>query len=108
MTHSMILALQITLVGMGLVFTSIGGLWLMMALLTRLTADREPEPVLRAETLAEASAERHKAALAAVSVALASERASTARAFPLPPTATVSAWQAVMRAAQLRQRGPFR
>jgi hypothetical protein len=28
--------------------------------------------------------------------------------FPLPPTASVSAWQAVMRASQLRQRGRLR
>lgn len=108
MTHTMLLALQITLVGMGLVFASIGALWLAFAVLTRLTADREPEPDQPTDSSAEASARRRKAALAAVAVALATEQASGAMAFPLPPTAGVSAWQAVMRAAQLQQRGPVR
>jgi hypothetical protein len=108
MTHSMILALQITLVGTGLVFASIGGLWLLMALLARFTADQRTQPAPSVMSSTEGAVRRRKAALAAVSVALARERTSTTRAFPLPPTATVSAWQAVMRAAQLRRRGSIR
>ena len=38
---NMLLALQITAIGMGLVFGAILVLWLMMILLTALTADRK-------------------------------------------------------------------
>lgn len=48
-------------------------------------------------------------AVAAVSVALA-EQADHSRphVFPLPPTALVSAWQAVMRTRMLSKRGSIR
>jgi hypothetical protein len=108
MTHSMLLALQVTLNGTGLVLASIGGLWLLMALLARFTADQRTQPAPLVKSSSVSAEGRRKAALAAVSVALARERTSTSRAFPLPPTATVSAWQAVMRAAQLRRRGSIR
>jgi hypothetical protein len=103
---------------MGLVFGMICALWLGMALLVRLAADREePEvapalvaPDAPAELAAEAGldrAQRRRAAVAAVAVALA-QRARSSAALPPPPTAAVSPWQAVARSNQLRHRGRVR
>ncbi len=101
MPPSLLLSLQITLVGMGLVFAAILLLWALMAVLVRLTAERGPQGGVAERQLRERAA--------AVAVAAALERARQAPAqFPLPPTAFVSAWQAVMRAGRLRQRGPVR
>ena len=101
MTSEFAIALQLAAVGMLLVFGAILLLWVGMALLARSTAPR-PKPA-HPEDLEE---ERRRTA--AASAALAWLRSRARREFPLPPTALVSAWQAVMRAAQLRQRGPVR
>ena len=111
----MVNALWITLIGMGLVFVAILLLWGLMALLVRVTAEREaPEigveeeasPVLESEAVSSGAAEqerKHRAAAAAVAVAMAlrkpgyPERAAQ-------PSVSVSAWQAVHRASQLSQR----
>lgn len=99
------LALQITLVGMGLVFAAIVLLWGVMSLLVRLTTDAQQPDILPNES-AESDLKRQAAAVA-VSIALAQQSGkSELHAFPLPPTALVSAWQAVMRSTQLQQRGP--
>lgn len=98
------IALQITFIGMGLVFASIILLWGLMALLVRLTTDRpaliETSPVI-------VSGPKQQAAVAAVAVALAISNQKPPPLAP-PPTAIVSTWQAVMRANQLKQRGPVR
>lgn len=105
MLDSLTLALQITVVGMSLVFGAIILLWGVMALLMRLTARLSDE---------EASAEvvelelKQKAAVAAVMVALEREAEYEPHEFPLPPAAIVSAWQAVMRTKMLNKRGPVR
>jgi hypothetical protein len=96
------LSLQLAGIGMLLVFGAILLLWAGMSLLARATAAR-PEPPPPADVREE---ERRRAAAAAGALALL--RARERREFPLPPTAMVSPWQAVMRAAQLRQRGPVR
>jgi hypothetical protein len=115
-------ALQLTAIGMALVFGAIVVLWGAMALLVRLTARGEPEAETPAEAappasgvavqaLPKAGARRARlarlAAAAAVGLALAQRPAPAARA-EAPPTATVSAWQAAMRASRLNQRGPTR
>jgi Na+-transporting methylmalonyl-CoA/oxaloacetate decarboxylase gamma subunit len=97
----LLIAIQISLVGLAVVFASLLGLWLLMALLVRLT----PEPVERPSKPAEAD-QRAAAAAAAVAVALALQADRPPLA--VPPTATVSAWQAVMRGRQLKQRGSIR
>ena len=124
MPTDFLLALQISAVGMALVFAAIVLLWGLMALLVRLT----PEPAsydfaaatptdrraaLRERTQAVLAADasprvalRPRAAAAAVAALLADLR--SAPAAPPPPTATVSPWQAAMRANRLRQRGPTR
>lgn len=102
------IALEITGLGMGLVFAAIVLLWWMMNLLTFITADRkakpdsaEPAPVVEGEL---------KARAAAIAVAIALAEQQDSRAYPLsdPPTAIVSAWQLGMRTRQLQQKGPIR
>jgi Na+-transporting methylmalonyl-CoA/oxaloacetate decarboxylase gamma subunit len=121
MSENLSLALQITLVGMGIVFAAIILLGLVMAVLVRLTADKPEaagEESAAGEALpgatpgasaADAQQARRRAAAAAVAIALAQQADhSQPHAFPLPPTSLVSAWQAVMRTRILNKRGPTR
>lgn len=100
------LALQITLIGMSLVFGAIVLFWGLMSLLVRAAADRVERRTHDERDL------RRRAAVAAVAAALAELQARGAdekpHVPPLPPTALLSAWQVAMRANQLNQRGPVR
>lgn len=110
--NSMLLAIEITLVGMGLVFAAIILLWWMMSLLTIATADKEtssapaasvpdsaqPAPILESERKAQAAA-------VAVAVALAEQQNSCVHPLATPPAAVVSAWQLGMRTRQMYQKG---
>lgn len=107
------IAFQITLIGMGLVFAAIGLLWAVMVVLVRVTTQTEPSAPAETETpviiTPPPDTLQQKAAAIAVAVALAQQASvATPHEFPLPPTAFVSAWQAVRRSAQLSQRGPVR
>ena len=102
------IALEITGLGMGLVFAAIILLWGMMNLLTFITADRkhesdsaQPHPRLDGELKA-------RAAAVAVAIALAEQENPFRPALCDPPTAIVSAWQLGMRTRQLQQKGPIR
>lgn len=113
--NSMLLALQITALGMGLVFAAIILLWWMMNLLTFITTDKDassphsatvsdsakPAPIMDSDFTAQAAA-------IAVAMALAEQQASIAHPLSEPPTAIVSAWQLGMRSRQLQQKGPIR
>ncbi len=105
----LLLSLQITALGMGLVFGAILLLWLMMVLLTLFTADKEEpasdstEPVSIPET-----GFKLQAVALAVAIALAEQGQSTAHPLPDPPTAIVSAWQLGMRTSQRSEKGNFR
>ena len=106
--NNIVLALQITALGMGLVFAAIILLWGMMNLLTFITADKkpasdsaEPAPVMDSDIKAQAAA-------VAVAIALAEQQTSIAHPLSDPPTAIVSAWQLGMRTRQLQQKGPIR
>ena len=105
MSENLLIALQITLIGMSLVFGVIIVLWIVMSLLVRITAQRE-EPIEEAATPgpADQSDMKRRAAIAAVSVALAHELTPQLHEFPEPPTSIVSAWQAVQRSRYLTQR----
>jgi Na+-transporting methylmalonyl-CoA/oxaloacetate decarboxylase gamma subunit len=95
-------ALLITIIGMSLVFAMILLLWGLMAILVRLTAPSQ------GETKKEQAREMELmqlAAAAAVAAALANQPIETPHEFPLPPTAVVSPWQAVMRTKMLNKRG---
>jgi hypothetical protein len=110
MPTQLILSLQITLVGMGLVFAAILLLWGVMALLVRLTG--EGDSAGSKENADDLMDLKLRAASAAVAAALAIEKAkeeaSEQHEFPLPPTAIVSAWQSVMRANMLSKKGHVR
>ena len=108
MAENMYNALLITVLGMGLVFAAILMLWGLMALLVRLAPERQPAEA-ESEAAASALDRKRQAAAAAVAIALAQHEAGDElHEFPLPPTAMVSAWQAVMRSKMLNKRGPVR
>lgn len=102
MNSTLLLALQITAIGMGLVFAAILILWLMMILLTKLTPDA-PHPT-RASVSDPAPPDRvpetqllAQAAALGVVMAIAEQQLSSAHPLDEPPTALVSAWQLGMR-----------
>jgi Na+-transporting methylmalonyl-CoA/oxaloacetate decarboxylase gamma subunit len=105
----LVISLQITALGMGLVFGAILLLWLMMTLLTAFTAEKEeaasslPEPAPVSET-----GFKLQAAAIAVAIALAEQELSSAHPLAEPPTAIVSAWQLGMRTRQSSEKGNFR
>jgi Na+-transporting methylmalonyl-CoA/oxaloacetate decarboxylase gamma subunit len=123
MGENLTVALLLTLMGMGLVFGTILLFWVLIRLLVRVTS-KESSGVERVHSSdfsdqgTEAGLERdlkRRAALAAVAVVLVQERHRTEGApchepgpFPLPPTALVSTWQAVMRARLLGERRTVR
>lgn len=112
----LILSLQITALGMGLVFGAILLLWLMMTLLTTLTADKEGAELAPAEVSASNStgpasvstdSDLARAAALAVAVAL------TNRSYPLPtrcptplqPLSRPGSW--ACRTRQMSEKGTF-
>lgn len=107
--NNLILSLQITALGMGLVFGAILLLWLMMILLTLFTAEKVPAslPAPEPAPVSEAGF-KAQAAVLAVAIALAEQGQSAAHPLPEPPTAIVSAWQLGMRTSQRSQKGNFR
>jgi Na+-transporting methylmalonyl-CoA/oxaloacetate decarboxylase gamma subunit len=110
MLTNMVTALEITALGMGLVFSAIILLWAMMQALTALPFGQNtpekalpnPNPALTANEEDEIMAE---VAAIAVALALAEQSQSTARPLPQPPTALVSAWQLGMRSRQMYEKG---
>ena len=114
MSDAFIQSLQITALGMGLVFGMILLLWLMMVLLTSFTADKKTqsdEAIASDSPKADSVSEtvfKAQAAAIAVAIALAEQGQSTARPLTAPPTAIVSAWQLGMRTSQRAQKGNFR
>ncbi len=101
MSENFLLSIQITLIGMGLVFGAIILLWGLMSLLTRILAEKEAG----VEVPDEARKQKARAAAAAVAVALAEQAQSRIGHFPMPNTALVSAWQLGMRTRQMYQKG---
>lgn len=102
-------ALQISVVGMGLVFGSIFLLWLVMSVLVWGTTDRKTEETqIIAPDLEIERENKRQAAATAVALALALEVEARPHVPPMPPTAIVSAWQAVMRSNILDKRGSVR
>lgn len=100
-------ALLITLIGMSLVFAALVVLWGAMAFLMRVLSEK-PRASAEQDAAFQESELRRKAAIAAVAVAMAREAETDLHEFPLPPTAFVSAWQAVMRGNITRKRGNVR
>jgi Na+-transporting methylmalonyl-CoA/oxaloacetate decarboxylase gamma subunit len=101
---NMLIALQITALGMGLVFAAIILLWWMMALLTAIAVDKKPASSAKPAPIMDSDV-KARATAAAVVMALADQQASHAHPLSIPPTAIVSAWQLGMRTRQLYQKG---
>lgn len=106
------LSLQITVLGMGLVFSAIILIWALIVVLVNLTEEREA-PATAAPTAApiaqtdQQHVARKKAAVIAVAVALAeaAEAEDIHAMVPLPGSTEISAWQVARRADQLRPKG---
>lgn len=99
------IVLVMTGLGMGLVFMMIMLLWGLIALLAKGFSEN---PKALGDTIASTGStidRKRQAAAVAVAAALAREGISGPHEFPLPPTALVSAWQAVMRSEMLKKRG---
>lgn len=104
-------ALQLMAVGMSITFGIIVLLWGLMALLTRLTAERVAvdaipavAPLMVEPSQAEPSHEqRRRAVAAAVAVAMARHR--MARHGAAKPATTVSPWQAASRVSRSNWQG---
>jgi len=110
MSENLLLSLQITALGMGLVFAAIILLSLMMSLLTRFTADHADTSESGTDASDSANSARvmdagYKAQAAAIAVAIALAEKAQAQPISEPPTAIVSAWQLGMRTRQLYQKG---
>ena len=101
----MTIALWITAIGMGLVFGAIIVLWLMMILLTALTADKESASDSPEADSVSSNELFAQAAAIGVALAMAEQRLSSAHPLPEPPTAIVSAWQLGMRTRQMSEKG---
>ena len=107
MSENLLLALQITAIGMGLVFGAILLLWGVIAALVRLTSGsltpaEKPDPAL----VVTEQLQRQRAAAAAVAVAIQIKaRETEPQEFPLPEAGIVTAWQAVRRTGILNKRG---
>jgi Na+-transporting methylmalonyl-CoA/oxaloacetate decarboxylase gamma subunit len=106
---NMLLALEITALGMGLVFAAIILLWGMMSLLTAVTAEKtDPTPQIATDSAVSASPVEEnfkaRAAAVAVAIALAEQQVSSAQQLSEVPTVIVSAWQLGMRTRQMYQK----
>ena len=102
---NIVIALQITALGMGLVFAAIILLWWMMALLTRAAAERESASDSAEDAPVMGKDIKAQAAAAAVAMALADHQITHTHPLATPPTAIVSAWQLGMRTRQLSEKG---
>ena len=106
MIANLILALEITALGMTLVFLAIVVLWLMMWALTALHLNEKGEAIVATPSLPALEEDlMAQAAAVAVAIALAEQSQSTARPLSQPPTALVSAWQLGMRTRQMYEKG---
>jgi len=103
---NLMIALEITALGMGLVFAAIILLWWIMVLLTWITAEKESTaPPLSPPRLEMQEGDKARVAALAVAFALAQQEMENAHPLSDPPTALVSAWQLGMRTQQLYQKG---
>lgn len=101
---NLLIALQITAIGMGLVFGAILVLWLMMILLTAITADKGDSHSPGTDSLKQTDILAQAAAVG-VAMAIAEQQLSSAHPLKDPPTAIVSAWQLGMRTRQMTEKG---
>jgi Na+-transporting methylmalonyl-CoA/oxaloacetate decarboxylase gamma subunit len=98
------LALQISLVGMGLVFLGILVLWAMMALLVRIFADKHKKTTDETTRTEDSGELKHKRLAAAIAAAAAIEMHNTSITISShKERENISAWQAAHRSQQLNK-----
>jgi hypothetical protein len=97
-------AFQISLAGLSLVLAALLLVWLLMAVLVRLTADRAPANSPLASAAEPARADLGQIAAAAVAVALARRAGGVQPADERPAAGVAAPWPTLMRAQWLRQR----
>jgi Na+-transporting methylmalonyl-CoA/oxaloacetate decarboxylase gamma subunit len=102
METDILTSLQITFLGMGLVFLAILLIWILISGLTAVGTIRKPDPDLSQER-----GRKQKAAALAVALVIAMHRDKQVKTFALPPTAIVSAWQLSLRTNQMKKSGRF-
>ncbi len=90
---------------MGLVFGALLLLWLMMAILTALTAEKGVASDSPESASPPQPDSKLQIALLAVAMALAAQKQTSARPLPQPRMTLVSAWQLGMRMKQLVEKG---
>ena len=109
MNENLLLSLQITALGMGLVFGAIILLSVMMSLLTRLVVDKETSSdsaeIVPVSPVSSTADDENKARAAAIAVAMALAEQRQAPPTIEPATALVSAWQLGMRTLQMYEKG---
>lgn len=112
--ENMIVALQISVMGMGLVLAMILLLWVVIAVLVWFTTKDVATPHtpivtgVHSHEVTPAEWLERDAAAVAVTIALALSPQEKPHVPPLPATALVSAWQAVLRTTMLNKRGNVR
>ncbi|MEW5941378.1 MAG: OadG family protein [Chloroflexota bacterium] len=105
MNPTIVNSLWITLLGMGLVFAALILLAGLMSLMTRFFRDKEaltPAPLPQGEGKED---DLVRAAVAAVTAALAEQAQPTARPITPPEPTIIGAWQLGMRTRQMTQKG---
>lgn len=102
MVQNLLSSLQITIIGMGLVFLAIILIWFLLTGLTLAGSIHKthPDPSIDHER-------KQKAAALAVAVVIALNQDNQEKSFVLPPTAIVSAWQLSLRTNQMKKSGRF-
>jgi Na+-transporting methylmalonyl-CoA/oxaloacetate decarboxylase gamma subunit len=105
MSEDLILALQITVLGMSLVFLGIIIIWVIILALTASTSRKKETLNPDAEMTDDQQNYKAQAVAIAVAAVLAEQSLARVTRFPLPPTALVSAWQLTMRTRQLNHEG---
>jgi len=108
MSQNLSLALQITLVGMGLVFVGILALWALMAWMVRLFADKKPvSPEGTSKTGEDTAGLEQKRLAAAIAVASALGLQNTTISISTHKEREVmSAWQTAHRSQQVYRSTP--
>lgn len=109
--NEIILALQITILGMFLIFIAMVLLWTLLSLFVFVLAkaqEKAPQIEKDSDQVEEEELMRQHAVAIAVSTAIHQRILAGPGRFPLPPTAIVSAWQAVLRSQFLSKRGATR
>ena len=98
MTNPLIASLQITLVGVAVVFAVLALVWIMIASLTKRSSTKPPsenDEIVR----------KRKAAAIAAAIAIHLKEEPSKSSYYLPPTTIISAWQLSMRSKQLKEGG---